>query len=152
MVSTSGRDLGVGMHTGTEKMLLEENAAWNAHDVNKIASFYTEDCTKEDVAMGTSTQGKEEMNALHHRVFATFPDLKVELTSCFQTDEWAASEWIMSGTYSHQFPGLPPATGRRFSVRGSTIMKLHGGRISRVSDYWNFLSFLKQLGLAPEGP
>jgi len=140
------------MRSGIRKMLLDENAAWNAHDVDEIAAFYTEDCIKEDVALGTSTRGKEEMNALHHRVFAAFPDLKVELTSCFHCDERAATEWIMSGTYTHQLPGLPPATGRRFSVRGSTIMKLQSGRISRVSDYWNFLSFLQQLGLAPEEP
>ena len=99
-------------------MLLEENAAWNAHDVDTIASFHREDCIKEDVALGTSTRGKEEMNALHHRVFASFPDLKVELTSCFHTDEWVASEWTMSGTYSHQLPGIPPATGRSFRSGG----------------------------------
>src|SRR5512139_1739439 len=138
------------MSTGTKKMLLDENAAWNSHDVDTIASFYTEDCIKEDVALGTSTHGKEEMNALHHRVFTAIPDLKIELTSCFHSDEWAATEWIMSGTYSHQFPGMPPATGRSFSVRGSSIMELQGGRISRVSDYWNYLSFLQQVGLAPE--
>lgn len=140
------------MRSGIQKMLLDENAAWNAHDVDRIAAFYTEDCIKEDVAMGTSTRGKEEMNALHHRVFAAFPDLKIELTSCFQTDERAATEWIMSGTYAHQLPGLPPATRRSFSVRGSSIMQLDRGRISRVADYWNFLSFLQQLGLAPEEP
>jgi len=138
------------MHTGTTKMLREENAAWNAHDVEKIAAFYTEDCIKEDVALGTSTHGKEEMNALHHRVFAAFPDLKIELTSCFHSPERAASEWIMSGTYSHQFPDMPPATGRRFSVRGSSIMQLHRGRISRVSDYWNYLSLLEQVRPIPE--
>jgi steroid delta-isomerase-like uncharacterized protein len=130
-------------------MLLEENAAWNAHDVERIAAFYTEDCIKEDVALGTSTRGKEEMNALHRRVFEAFPDLRIELTSSFHTDDWAASEWVMSGTYSHQLPGLPPATGRSFSIRGSSIMKLHRGRISRVSDYWNLLSFLQQLGISP---
>jgi len=140
------------MPTDIKKMLLEENAAWNSHDVEGIASFYTEDCTKEDVALGTGTRGKEELNALHRRVFAAIPDFTIKLTSCFHTDEWAATEWFMSGTYSRQFPGMPPATGRRFSVRGSTIMHLHRGRIRRVSDYWNFLSFLQQLGLAPEDP
>lgn len=140
------------MQTGIKTMLLEENAAWNSHDVEGIASFYTEDCIKEDVALGTSNRGKEELNALHHRVFAAIPDFTIKLTSCFHTDEWAATEWIMSGTYSRQFPGMPPATGRRFSVRGSTIMQLHRGRIRRVSDYWNSLSFLQQLGLAPEDP
>jgi steroid delta-isomerase-like uncharacterized protein len=137
------------MHSGIKKMLLDENASWNSHDVDKIASFYTEDCIKEDVAVETSTRGKKEMKALLHRVFAAFPDLNVKLTSCFHSDEWAASEWIMSGTYTNQFPGMPPPTGRSFSVRGSTIMKLHNGKISRVSDYWNFLSYLRQTGLFP---
>ena len=140
------------MHNGIKRMLLDENASWNSHDVDKIATFYTEDCIKEDVAVGTSTLGKKEMKALLHRVFAAFPDLNVELTSCFHSDEWAASEWLMSGTYTNQFPGIPPPTGRSFSVRGSTIMKLQNGKISRVSDYWNFMSFLQQLGLLPEAP
>jgi steroid delta-isomerase-like uncharacterized protein len=118
--------------------------------VEKIASFYTEDCIKEDFAVGTSTRGKKEMNALHHRAFTAMPDLKVELTTYFYTDEWAATEWIMSGTYSHDFPGLPSPTGRSFSVRGSTIMELRDGRIRRVSDYWNFLSLQQQV--VPEDP
>lgn len=137
------------MHDGIKKMVLDENAAWNSHDADRIATFYTEDCIKEDVAVGASTRGKEEMKGLLHRVFAAFPDLNVKLTSCFHSDEWAASEWIMNGTYTNQFLGIPPPTGRSFSVRGSTIMKLQNGKISRVSDYWNFLSFLQQLGLSP---
>jgi steroid delta-isomerase-like uncharacterized protein len=138
------------MHIGIKKMMLDENAAWNSHDVDKITTYYTEDCIKEDVAVGASTRGKRELKALLHRVFVAFPDLNVKLTSCFHSDEWAASEWIMHGTYTHQFPGMPPPTGRSFSVRGSTIMKLQNGEISRVSDYWNFMSFLQQLGLLPE--
>jgi steroid delta-isomerase-like uncharacterized protein len=114
-------------------MLLDENASWNSHDVDKIAAFYTEDCIKEDVALETGTRGKNEMKALLHRVFAAFPDLTVKLTSCFHSEEWAASDWIMGGTYTNQFPGMPPPTGRSFSVRGSTILKLHDGKISRVS-------------------
>lgn len=43
------------MDNGIRKMLLDENAAWNSHDVNTIATFYTEDCIKEDVAVGAST-------------------------------------------------------------------------------------------------
>jgi hypothetical protein len=37
----------------------------------------------------------------------------------------------MSGTHKRDFPGMP-ATGKRFSsIRGSTILELKAGKISR---------------------
>jgi hypothetical protein len=35
-----------------QEILKAENAAWNSHDVDMIADFYTDDCIKEDVAVG----------------------------------------------------------------------------------------------------
>lgn len=129
-----------------EEMLREENAAWNAHDVERIASFYTDDCFKEDIAIGKATHGKEEMKALIGGAFAAIPDMKIELVTLFSRGEWAATEWIMSGSYSSDYPGFPLAAGRHFSVRGASIVELRDSRISRISDYWNFASFLQQIG------
>ena len=130
-----------------EKMLKDENAAWNTHDVNKIAMFYTDDCIKEDIAVGKATRGKEDMKALISGAFSAIPDMSIELVTIFDSGNWVATEWIMSGSYSNVYPGYPPATGKNFSVRGATIMELHNGKISRTSDYWNFASFLQQVGL-----
>jgi steroid delta-isomerase-like uncharacterized protein len=129
-----------------EKMLKNENAAWNAHDVEKIATFYTDDCIKEDIAIGKSTLGKKEMKALITGAFTSMPDMNIKLVTIFVSGNWAATEWIMSGSYSNAYPGMPPATGNKFSVRGASIMELHNGKISRISDYWNFASFLQQVG------
>jgi steroid delta-isomerase-like uncharacterized protein len=130
-----------------EKMLIAENFAWNKHDVNEIAKFYTDDCFKEDVAIGKSARGKEEMKALIAGGFASIPDMKIELLSVFSNGRWAATEWIMSGTYSNIYPGWSSATGKYFSIPGATIMELREGKINRISDYWNFASFQKQIGL-----
>jgi len=135
------------MTTGVEKMLRDENAAWNSHDVDKIASFYTDDCLKVDVAVGVATRGKKEMKALISGAFGAMPDLKIELKSSFNSGDWAAGEWIMSGTYSSDYPGMPPGSGKRFSVRGATFMELRNGKMSRTSDYWNSASFLQQVGV-----
>ena len=135
-----------------EKMLREENAAWNAHDVDRIAAFYTDDCVKEDLAIGKATRGKTEMRALIGGAFTAMPDMKIELVTLFDCGDWAATEWIMSGGYSNDYPGMPVATGRRFSVRGASIMELRNGKISRISDYWDFASFLRQVGSAAGGP
>jgi steroid delta-isomerase-like uncharacterized protein len=140
------------MTANIEEMLKDENAAWNSHDVDKIAAFYTDDCIKEDVAVGAATRGKEEMKALLRRAFMAIPDMTIELKVLFHSGNWAASERVMSGTYSRNFPGMPPATGKRFSVQGASIMQLRNGKISRIADYWNFASFLQQVGSRPGGP
>ncbi len=133
------------MTSQIEKMLKDENAAWNTHDVNKIATFYTGDCIKEDIAVGKATRGKEEMKALISGAFTAMPDMNIELVTIFNCGNWAATEWTMSGSYSKSYPGFPSATGKKFSVRGATIMELRNGKISRISDYWNFASFLQQV-------
>ena len=135
-----------------EKMLRDENAAWNAHDVDRIATFYTDDCVKEDIAIGRATRGKDKMKALISGAFTAMPDLRIELVTLFDCGDWAATEWIMSGGYSKDFPGMPRATGRRFSVRGATVMELRDGKISRISDYWNFASLLQQVGSTAGSP
>ena len=53
-----------------QELLKEENAAWNAHDVDRIATFYTDDCIKEDLAVGVHARGKEAMNAVHRGAFS----------------------------------------------------------------------------------
>ena len=41
----------------TRKMLEEYVASWASHDVEKIASFLTDDCVFEDVTLGTVAHG-----------------------------------------------------------------------------------------------
>jgi steroid delta-isomerase-like uncharacterized protein len=54
----------------------------------------------------------------------------------------------MSGTHKGDLPKIP-ATGKPFSVRGSTIYELREGKIKRNSDYWDMVTFLKQIGIMP---
>ena len=133
------------MTTQIENMLKEENAAWNIHDVDKIATFYTNGCIKEDIAIGKLTRGINEMKALIAGAFAAIPDMDIKLVTAFTSGDWAATEWIMSGSYSNNFPGMPQATGKSFSVRGASIMELHNDKISQISDYWNYASFMQQI-------
>ena len=137
---------------GVEELLTGENAAWNLHDVDKIASFYTEDCVKEDVPVGVDVRGKEAMKAVTSSAFAAVPDMKIELKLIISSGDGAATEWTMSGTYSGGAPGMTAMTGKPFSVKGATIMQVRDGKISRVSDYWDSAQFLRQVGSMPSIP
>ena len=129
-------------------ILQELATAWSAHDVEKIVSLCTDDCVYEDVTMGAVNRGTSELRRFADAVFGAFPDFRMELTSAFVAGDLAGLEWTMSGTHRGDLPGLP-ATGKQFSLRGSSICELRDGKIQRNSDYWDMVTFLKQIGLMP---
>ena len=130
-----------------EKMLTDYIAAWNSHDVEKIATFFTEDGVHEDVAVGSVFHGKNELKAGISPMFVACPDFNLEVKAFFGIADWLAQEWVMSGTQTGNFDVIGiPATGKSFSIRGASITKLREGKIARNTDYWNLTSMLQQLG------
>ena len=104
----------------TTVLIKEYTATWNAHDTEKLASFFTDDCVYEEVAIGKITRGKEEFKAFINDFFAAFPDTNFELTLNFNSDNWYCAEWIWTGTHKGPMAGLP-ATGKKFAVRGVSV-------------------------------
>lgn len=130
-----------------EKVFDEYIAAWNSHDAEKIAEFFTEDGIHEDVAVGSVFHGKSELIAGLNPLFAACPDFKLELKTLFAVGNWVAQEWIMSGTQTGDLNILGiPAAGKRFSIRGASITRLRDGKIARNTDYWDMASMRQQLG------
>jgi steroid delta-isomerase-like uncharacterized protein len=75
-------------------------------------------------------------------------DEVVELTSHFVAGTWAGAEWLMSGTHKGDLPGLP-ATNKKVSIRGASVLELQGNKLRRCSDYWDMATFLKQISVMP---
>jgi steroid delta-isomerase-like uncharacterized protein len=134
--------------SGVERVLDDWATAWSSRDPDKVLSLFTDDCVYEDVTFGAINHGKKELRAFAEGVFAGVPDFKVELKVRFLADTWGGIEWVMSGTHKGDFPGMP-ATGKRFSTRGVTILELHDGKIRRNSDYWDAAGVMRQVGLLP---
>lgn len=83
----------------TTVFVKEYTAAWNSHDTEKLASFFTDDCVYEEVALAKITRGKEEFKAFINAFFTAFPDTHFELTSNFNSGNWYCAEWIWTGTH-----------------------------------------------------
>lgn len=130
----------------SEKMFRDYIASWNMHDVEKIASFFTDDCVYDNLARGQTYRGKDQLKEWGKASFDAIPDFKLDVTSIFASGDLLASEWVMTGTLSGNSPMLP-ANGKSFSVRGSTIVQLKDGKIRRNSDYWDLATFLRQVDL-----
>lgn len=140
------------MATDIKKMMEDYIKAWNSHDTDNVPSFYTDDCIYEDVGLGTVYHGKKELATFINSALVDLPDTKLELKTAFGTGDWAACEWVFSGTQAHSsIPGIP-ATGKTVSFREAAIIQLHNGKISRDSHYWNLATLLEQLGVMPAQP
>lgn len=133
------------MAISVESIMKDYFTAWNSHNIDKTASFFTDECVYEDVALGRVIREKKEIKEFIEETFAWSPDVKFEIKSAFSSVDWICSEWLMTGTHMGDVPGLP-ATGKRFSIRGVSVTELRKGKISRNSAYWNMFSFLQQVG------
>jgi steroid delta-isomerase-like uncharacterized protein len=144
----------IQMATNIKKIANDCMSAWNSHEVNKILSFYTDDCMFEDVAVGLVNHGKKEFTDFLNTSFINNPDINWELKTVFGTNDWIGVEYVMSGTHSHATRSLPGvrATGKAFSVRGALILQLRKDKVSRESAYYNIATMQQQLGLMPGQP
>jgi steroid delta-isomerase-like uncharacterized protein len=140
------------MASDMEKMMNDYVAAWNAHDMERVLSFCTDDIVYEDVPIEKAWRGKKEAKDFVSSTFTNFPDFKIEVKASFGAGDGGAGEWVMSGTFANSsIPGVP-ATGKSFSIPGASVIEFREGKINRESMYWNMAAFLQQVGLMPPPP
>ena len=120
-------------------------SAWNSHDPDKLAAIFTPDIMYEDVPFASVNHGSAELRKFAASEFDGSPDLHVELGSSSIQGNHGIIEWTFSGTDKGIFK-----TGKKFSVRGVSIMTMKNGKISRNVDYYDAATVMKQLGLLPD--
>ncbi len=134
------------VHKSTE-LVQEQFAAWNSHDPDKVASFYTDDVVYEDVAFGLKAHGHGELRKMAADFFTRVPDLKLEVVSNTSIGNRGSVEWVFSGTDVGLYK-----TGKKFSVRGASVYEIRGGRFSSNRDYYDSASIMRQVGILPTTP
>ena len=55
-----------------------------------------------------------------------------------------AAEFNVHGTYLQTDEGLPPANGQTYILPAGTFFAVKGGRITRVTTYYNLTDWLMQ--------
>lgn len=135
------------MAINTEQFVKNLWTAWNSHDWEKTSPFYADDCIMEDLP-SKICRGKGELEAYYKYLLVGYPDLNFDAKSSFGSENQIATEWIMSGTHTGDTAKFK-ATGKKFSIRGVSILEIQGGKIIRETDYWDMHLLLQQLGLMP---
>jgi steroid delta-isomerase-like uncharacterized protein len=121
-------------------------AAWNSHDVEKVIPVFTNDVLYEDVTFGAVNHGSAELRKFAASIFAAVPDVRFELVKSAVDRQHGTIEWVFTGTDRGLYK-----TGKRFSVRGVSVIDLRGGRISRNLDFYDAASIMRQIGILTSG-
>ena len=104
--------------------------AFNAHDVNAILSFMTDDCIFEASAgpevNGEKFTGRAAVRKAFEDVFTTFPDAHWGDPRHFISGDRAVSEWTFTGT---------KLDGSRIEVTGCDLFTFRDGKISIKNSY-----------------
>ena len=99
--------------------------AFNAHDVNSILSYMTDDCVFEASAGpnvdGEKFTGKEAVRKAFEDVFKTYPDAHWSNVRHFISGERAVSEWTFTGTKQD---------GSKVEVMGCDLFTFRDGKIA----------------------
>jgi steroid delta-isomerase-like uncharacterized protein len=119
-------------------------AAWNSHDVAKWATYFTSDIYYEDVTFAEINRGSEEAKKFASEFFEAVPDLKLELEGSSVEGAHGSIQWILTGTDKGIYK-----TGKKFKVRGVSIITIKNGKISRSLDYYDSGAIMKQVGVLP---
>lgn len=133
-------------HPTTEALIRRYYDAMQRVDLDAIWACYADNIVYEDAALGHVFNGLEETKAFYLNYMMAL-EVKVSIDSLLTTDDGYAIAFIMEGCHSQDLPNLP-ATHKRFTLKGATLGRVAGGKITHNADYWNLAALLSQLGLA----
>jgi steroid delta-isomerase-like uncharacterized protein len=114
-------------------------------NIQQLQHDYHENAIVEDSMFSHPFVGREAILNRKSAGFASMPDLKIAVTRRIVRGDQLTVEWVASGTHQVDYPGLP-ATGRRFSIPGVTVVVRKNGKIMRESLYYDMAEVQRQLG------
>jgi steroid delta-isomerase-like uncharacterized protein len=121
---------------------------WNVRDVDGVLTFYDDDITWKNVAMEETYEGKAGVGAFLTRFFSAIPDLHFSVPYKIARGDNVAEQWLIEGTHDGSLFGVP-ATGRKVTLPGMSMVTLRDGKFLRDEFYFDSGIFLRQIGLMP---
>jgi steroid delta-isomerase-like uncharacterized protein len=142
----------VGVTAATEQLqetIAAYNDAWNAHDLDRIASMHAPGMVFENHTAGERAEGDE---ALRHiaGIFESWPDIAFETRRLYVRDDLVVQEWTASATHVKQLSRgdiVAEPSGKRITWDGMDVIPFEDGKIKRKDVYSDSVSILRQVGL-----
>ena len=130
--------------------LMEIAKSWflhmNEHNIDKMGALCREDAIGDEVAEPHPAEGRTQIIRSYQELFTAFPDCKAEIGNIFTGQDQVLAEVRWTGTNRGDFRGTP-ATGKFVDIRIAYIFKIQGGKIKKITEYYDGATVAKQMGL-----
>jgi steroid delta-isomerase-like uncharacterized protein len=142
--------MGMSAATGELREAIDAyNDAWNAHDVERIASMHAPDMVFENHTAGERAQGEE---ALAHiaGIFDAWPDIEFRTRRLYVREDLVVQEWTANATHTRTLRRgelVAEPSGKRVEWQGMDIIPFEGAKVKRKDVYSDSVSILRQVGL-----
>lgn len=111
----------------SDQMVRDYFSGWDTADIEKVMSYFSADIVYEDVPKAQLATGTDAVKAFVQQFYTDFAGARLAVESVTIGKKGAAAEWIISGGSGDE----------AWSVRGVSMMEHKGGKISKVTDYWD---------------
>lgn len=127
-------------------------AAYSQGKWEEYKAAFASNVTYEEVATRQIVKGVDNYIEFVKRWKKAFPDLKATVVGGFESGDEAVAEIEWEGTHGGPLEGafgsIPP-TNKRGKLRAVIVSSLKDGKIVSTRHYFDILSLLTQLGVAP---
>jgi steroid delta-isomerase-like uncharacterized protein len=121
----------------------------NDRDADSLISQFAADDIVEDWPVVGHLEGKQAVRDYFAAMFASIPDLRIEVERMAADGETVFVHWHMTGTFSGaSFQGLEP-TGRSIDIRGNDCFTIRDGKVAANFIGYDGMTFGVQAGILP---
>lgn len=124
----------------TLALLKEINAAFNSRDVDRIMSFFADDCTflmaRGPEPCGRRVRGKAEVRRVLADRFGVIADMRWDHVDAFIAGHRAVTVWTVTGR---------GADGEALNYQGCDLYEFRDGKILNKDTYWKLVEHRDRL-------
>ncbi len=120
--------------------------AWNAKDMDRMKSMYSEDAILYQGPVREALKGWNYVYDRFQDLFSGFPDAQIKINDLHIDGDIAVLEFNETGTQTGQFLGYEP-TGNKINIDSCLVFRISKGKIVNYTTYLDIATILRSLGL-----
>lgn len=131
----------------------ENVEAYTTGDWSRLKAVVTQDVVYNELGSQRRLQGADQMVQTYQGWKKAFPDGKGTITRALASGDFVTIEVTWTGTHTGPLiapNGTIPPTGKSMSLPGAQVITMQNGKIKELHQYFDLLTLLQQLGVAPK--
>ncbi|TVP97823.1 MAG: DUF4440 domain-containing protein [Roseinatronobacter sp.] len=119
--------------------------AFNSGDTDTMLALVSDD-VQHFVNQGEVREGRAKFAEFCSHMGVSYRETLRDMVIFVNEDSTrAAAEFVVHGEYLQTDPGLPEAHGQRYVLPAGSFFTLSGGKITRITTYYNLQDWITQV-------